>query len=60
MASESNIRQFVHELTLEYAKQGDLLKHSTDRIDEQISFLANVSKAIYESVSKNADSFKWL
>lgn len=53
-------KNFVHELTIEYIKQNELLKCLPRDIDSQIAKIAEISETISNAVAKRYHSFNFL
>ena len=53
-------KALVHELTMEYVKQTEMLKCSSDSLDTKIAKIAEISDIISKAVEKNYHDFKFL
>lgn len=53
-------KTLVHELTLEYIRQNNLLKYTKENIPNQINEIVEISNMIYDEVEKHYFDFKML
>lgn len=53
-------KALLHELTIEYIKQNDLLHCRFDDIDEKVAFIAQISAKFEKAIEKNYHDIKFL